>query len=254
MSSFYHNNALFSIRKIIIFAVFTCVYVIAYKDVNLVITFLFALLLLKMDFKEFLKKYSIASIVMYVATIILYLIGILKDNALIRYTENGISYRHSLGFTSPNSVFLFFLPIVLSQYILFKNKNKFFFVFGGISIVLYGLSLSRTGMYCIVLLFIIDKILRKINLEFIKKIMPIFPLILFISSVLIAIYFGESKHNEFSILLSNRPYLWKQIITNCDIFTLFGSKTQLDVLLDNFYLAIVYRLGLFSVITYYYIY
>ncbi len=237
------------IVKAFIFCILSIISVLIYKDVNLLITFVLALNLLNCDIREFIKKFMISSSIMYITTIFLYFLGILKDNYLIRIATNGYILRHSLGFTHPNSVFMFYIPIVLCAYLLDNNKKRFYLIFMIFSLILYKLSLSRTGIYCIVFLLILDFFKDKFNY---KKIIGWLPLLFFGASYFVAIKFGISKNNNINILLSNRPYLWNRIIQNVNMFTLFGSNALSDLYLDNFYLAMVYRCGMYLTILYYF--
>lgn len=237
------------IFKSFIFLILSIISVIVYKDVNLLITFVLAISLIKCDIKKFLKIFLVSSIIMFCFTIFLYFLGVLEDNFLLRMTSNGYVIRHSLGFTHPNSIFLFFIPIVLCAYLLFNNKKIFYLLFLVLSLVLYSLSLSRTGFYCIILLFILDSFKDKINY---KKFICWLPFIFFMASYYFAIKYGISKSNSVNIFFSNRLYLWNKIIQNASMFTLFGSNVLLDLYLDNFYLAMVYRCGLYFVFLYYY--
>lgn len=242
-----NNNILL---KIFIFFILSTISVLIYKDVNLLITYVLALTLINCDIKEFLKKFMISSSIMYIITLFLFFTGILNDNYLIRITTNGYLIRHSLGFTHPNSIFMYYIPIVLCAYIINNNKIKFYSIFSILSLILYKLSLSRTGIYCIIILFILDIFKGKLNY---KKIISWLPLLFFCASYLLAIKIGISKNNDINILLSNRPYLWNKIIENGNIFTLFGSNVSNELYLDNFYLAIIYRCGLFLSLLYYFI-
>jgi hypothetical protein len=238
------------IIKSVVFLVFSIISTIIYKDVNFLITFVLALTLINCDVKDFVKKFMISSSIMYIMTILLYFLGVLNDNYLIRTTSNGYIIRHSLGFTHPNSIFMFYIPIVLCAYLLENNKKKFYVIFTILSLVLYKLSLSRTGIYCIILLFILDIFKKKINY---KKIISWLPLMFFAASYFIAIKYGNSKSDAINVLFSNRPYLWNRIIENANMFTVFGSNVLSDLYLDNFYLAMVYRCGLYSTLLYYFI-
>lgn len=238
------------IVKMFIFLLFSAISVVIYKDANLLITFILALILMDCDIKDFIRKFMISSSIMYVITICLYFFGILNDNSLIRTTSDSYIIRHSLGFTHPNSVFMFYIPIVLSAYLLKNNRKKFYIFFSLLSLILYKLSLSRTGIYCIIILFALDIFKEKINY---KKMIGWLPLIFFGISYLVAIKFGVSKMDGVNVLLSSRPYLWNQIIESSNMFTIFGSNALADLHLDNFYLAMVYRCGLYLTLLYYFI-
>ena len=142
------------IKTFVIF-IFSAISVIVYKDVNLLITFILALTLINCDFKDFLKKFMVSSLIMYITTITLYFVGILPDNYLIRVTSNGEIIRHSLGFSHPNSIFMYYIPIVLCAYLLDDKKKRFYIIFSILSLILYLLSLSRSGIICIIILFVL---------------------------------------------------------------------------------------------------
>lgn len=235
------------IKTFVIF-IFSAISVIVYKDVNLLITFILALTLINCDFKDFLKKFMVSSLIMYITTITLYFVGILPDNYLIRVTSNGEIIRHSLGFSHPNSIFMYYIPIVLCAYLLDDKKKRFYIIFSILSLILYLLSLSRSGIICIIILFVLDLFKNKINY---KKIICWLPLLFFGASYFLAIKYGGTKDNVINVLLSNRPYLWNKIIESVDMFTFFGSDMLNEVYLDNFYLAMMYRCGLYLMFLYY---
>lgn len=233
-----------------IFSIIGLIFTITYNDANFLIYLLFAISINNMGIKKFLKIFFISSLVLYCMIIVLSKIDILPEKLMIRNTEDGVNIRHSLGFSHPNSVFLFALPIILSSYCLFKNDIKYYVVVLAICIGLYILSDSRSGFYSIIILIVGSFFIKKVK---IKKMLYIMPFILTIISYLIAIQYGNGN-NKIDTFLSYRPSYWKIIIDNCNPFTVFGDATYTEIYLDNFYLSQIYRYGIISLVTYIYFY
>lgn len=237
-------------KKLIVIFAFILIYVFIYKDVNLLISFILALSYPKGDEKKFLKVFFISSIIMYLSTIVMAKFGIISSKSMIRNTAEGIKYRYSLGFSHPNEVFLYFLPIAISMLCIIKNKKKGLLITFIISTILYGICQSRTGYISLCSVYILY-LLKEKQIIKIAKIMPI---ILVILSFVLAKYYGNTLTNIVSSTLSGRPYFWNVIISNSSPFTLFGINKLEDVFLDSFYLSIIYRLGIFGFFIYTFIY
>lgn len=237
-------------HRIILFFVLTIIYVFVYKDVNLLISFIFALSYPKGNEKNFLKVFLISSTVLYFATILLSVLGILSNKTMIRITTNGIRNRYALGFTHPNEVFLYFLPIALSLLCIIKKKKKGLIIILITSSILYLLCQSRTGFFSLSFMYI----LYILDEKQLIKLSRIIPILLLIFSFLFAYYYGNDMNNNLNSLLSGRPYFWNIIVKNSSPFTIFGINKLEDVYLDSFYLSIIYRLGIFGTFIYTYIY
>lgn len=243
-------------KSIIFFLIISLFFIITQMDVNFYLSVIFTCVIFKKDDKSFIKVFLITSICLFLSTILLNSIGILESNNLVRYKEDEMIIRYSLGFEHPNSVFLYFLPIALCSYYIFYNKKIYYVILIIVSSILYGLSDCRTGYICILLiplfhLFISNKLLNKNIFKFIiKNSILIFTFI----TIIISIKYGYDQLNTVSSLLSGRPYYLNYYIENKKIFTLFGGNFIEDYVIDNFYLYMLVQLGLFGIYVFYKIY
>lgn len=241
-------------NKIIIFFIISLYFIIVHRDVNFFISFLLAIVCIRRKNKEFVKVFFISSIILYLSTIILSKVGILHSKEMIRIVNGVTNKRSSLGFTHPNEVFLYFMPIALSGYYLYSNKKFFYIILLCTSTALYKVSYSRTGyivIFIIIFLNLIKKILNKYKFE---KILPYIMVILTITSIIIAILYGENFDNNISNMLSGRPYYWKYYIDNGHMFSIVGKNISPDYFLDNFFLFLLVELGIIGYLIYLVIY
>lgn len=208
--------------------------------------------------KKFLKYFFISSIILFTLTILMSMIGILPENNSIRRVEGETLVRANLGFTGMNTVFLCFLPIALSFFILYEKKiekKKLFIIIITflISYALYKATLCRTGFYCSLIMLLLFFFVDKINNS---KIVNIFVkysyIILLIIAIGIAIIYGDTYESSVNMLLSGRPYYWNYYISNYQL-----SLTGVDILntmpLDNAYLTYLYDYGIICFILFAYI-
>lgn len=238
--------------KILIFLIISMYFVIMQQDVNFLISLIFSIIIMKKNNHDFIKIFFISSIILYIVTIILYLLNILPDANMIRYVDGVIQRRYSLGFSHPNEVFLFYLPIVLSGYYLFHHKKLYYIIIILISFILYKLSLCRTGFYTVIIFLILVKIypqktIKKSKSYLLKNIFLIFT----VFSILIAYLYGNDLTNNISRLLSGRPFYWNYYITHNKMFTIFGNNKTEGYYLDNFYIYLLVQLGIIGTYIYY---
>ncbi len=241
--------------KIIILLSISAYMVILYQDVNFLISLIMAVICIRKDNKNYVKKFLIFSILLYSMTIVLYYIGILESKNLIRLTEDGIVTRYSLGFNHPNEVFLFFIPIALAGYYLYSEKKSFYIIIFIVATILYKLSYSRTG-YIVVLFILLIHILYKMkNVKIgINKVLPYMFFIFTIISIGVAIIYGNNNSNYISTALSGRPYYWNYYIENGSILSLLGGNSVNGWNLDNLYIYLLVELGIIGYIVYSLIY
>lgn len=190
--------------------------------------------------QKFLKNFVISSSIMFIITIILFVLGILPDNTLQRWNGNTTIVRSSLGFFHANSPFLYFIPIVLAYYILKKDNLKkfpFLLIVDIISVIIYHFTICRTGLIVIIginLCVLFEKYLIK------NKIMNFTTkhgyLIFLMISVIIALKYGLDFVSPINNLLSMRPYYYYLAITQYG-FHLFGAGVQDLIIIDNVYLT-----------------
>lgn len=240
--------------KIIVFFAISIYFIVVYKDVNFFISFLLALICIRKENREFIKIFFISSIILYLFTIILNTLGILESKNMIRITEGVISYRKSLGFTHPNEVFLYFMPIALAGYYLYGNKKIYYLVLIISSTILYKLSYCRTGYVTIISLIFIN-LIKNILIRFrLKDILPYLMLLFTVVSILLAIYYGYSLDNTISQMLSGRPYYWNYYIEKGSLLSIIGKNEIVGYYLDSFYIFLLVELGIIGYLIYYMIY
>lgn len=242
------------IKQIIILGAISIMFVVFYQDVNFLISYVFSLMCLKKSEKSFVKAFFYSSLILYLSVIIMYLLGILEPNNMIRYVNGIVVTRFSLGFPHPNNVFLFLLPIVMSGYYLW-SKNKIFYVVSFIIIwILYKLSLCRTGFYILIILLIMGLFKHIFEKQWFIKSVKFMMIIFAILSIYIASKFGNNIVNNVSSLFSGRPYYWKYFLDNNLLFTFWGENAKLGKYIDNFYIFLLAEYGIIGFTTYTYIY
>lgn len=241
--------------KIVIFGFIALFFVVFYADANFFISFILALLIYNKNNDGFVKIFFWCSVISYTLTIAMYYLGILESNNLIRNDSlNNVNIRYSLGFNHPNEVFLYFLPIALSGYLIYGEKRFYFITLIISSTALYKMSLCRTGyaiIYLLVILHIARKFLKK---NIIKRMLPFCFIIFTIISIYIAITYGDSTSNAVSTFFSGRPFYWNKYIKNGTIISMFGKNRISGYNLDNFYIYILVELGMIGYFIYGYIY
>ncbi len=248
---YYKKFTISEFKKIAMFLIISMYFVVLYKDVNFLMSFLLATICIRRDNKGFIKAFFISSAILYLFTIILSKIGVVPSNNMTRIVDGVVFKRESLGFTHPNEVFLYFLPIVLCGYYLFGHKLGYYIVLILVSTMLYKLSYSRTGYIIILLVVFLNLIKNSMKL---KIIMPYIMLILTAISIFIAVLYGQNLQNSVSELLSGRPYLWNYYIVNGYMFSILGKGINSQYIMDNFYLFLFIELGLIGYLIYFIIY
>lgn len=247
-------------KKMLLLGIGGVIITVMTSSIDYAIAFLFAIVfsISKDGDKKFVKCFFISSIILFILTILMSVMGILPENNSIRRVEGETLIRANLGFTGMNTVFLCFLPIVLSFFILYEKKfekQKLLIVIITflISYVLYKATLCRTGFYCslimLLLFFFVDKIHNsKIVTVFVKYSY----IILLVISIGIAIIYGNTYENSVNMILTGRPYYWNYYISNYQL-----SLTGIDILntmpLDNAYLTYLYDYGIICFILFAYI-
>lgn len=225
---------------------------------NLFIYVVASLAFVDESYDKIIKYFLIFSILSFVITIISGQLGIVETVTAGRFIDNETVYRNSLGFGNVNTPFIYFMGIVFGLYYFFRKKPwKLFLIYIITTIIavwMFNETDCRTGMYIYVLFIFISLIYNeKIN----KKIKPIIPhlfLIFTIFSVLLAVFFGSTVHNDVNELLSNRPYFSNYYLENHLYFNLFGHDVVGIYVLDNFYLSLLVKTGIISYLVYFYLF
>lgn len=249
------------IIKIIILFLFGCAAYYKTTMIDIFVATIFAMLYArdKDGIKDFIKIFTYTSIILYVITIILFLLGFLGNVASQRYVNEYLVERNSLGFMHVNAPFLHFVPIALGLIYINREKSatyKFItiIVLDVISIVLYNYTLSRTGAIIILLLNII-MIFQKYILND-KAIKYIFKYAFITLGIFLTFYIAYQFGNDFTEgsfnkTLSFRPMLALDAIKTYPIKP-FGNAFGERLILDSLYLRVLLGAGYISYIFYTY--
>lgn len=221
---------------------------VLYRDVNILLPFIVSLLFLTDNnpVYKIVKYYLISLSIAFFGTVLCGYLGILESAKLSRVVGNIYIQRNSLGFSHPNTAFLYFFYIILGYYYISKNTKLFFIVTIISSFIVYKMTLCRTGFICIIIFLLSVLILSKLKkMRIIRYLFPI----LFIFTLILAYKFGD--YNSFlNQLSSNRLYLWKYYISNHLVFNISGNKLVPSYIIDNLYLNIILSFGIVGLILY----
>lgn len=169
--------------------------------------------------------------------------------------------RQTFGFGNPNSTFLFILPLY-AGYIYFRfDKYNIYdrLILLVTTLFIYNRTMSRTGVITIIGILLIVEFLRAIDFskyKFMARLFKLSPLILLIISLIISIPFANNA--LLNSVLASRPRYWnKYIVTQGNLFTLFGNSYPPDMKtanpLDSSYIYMLAILGVVSLVVFTYI-
>jgi hypothetical protein len=228
-----------------------------------IVPMLFALTAIGKDLKTLLKYYLLWAIFILVSIILLQGFGIIATGDMIQYTDEGAPViAKSLGFNNPNGVFTYLFSILVTGYVLlYKSPKKILFTATALAsvIVIYNVTLSRTGLICCLLLILFAHLGKSVPWKKLKNSLPVLFIILTLGSVYLAIQHGQMG-DTVNDLLSNRPYWWNMRIEDGALFNLLGnadsfitnhSLGQDRAPFDSFFLRIWFRSGLLILILYF---
>jgi len=203
--------------------------------------------------KEFIKYFVIVSSILFSLTIIFSLFGIINSTISQRVVNGAIILRKSLGFSHANSAFIYFMPIVLGiMYIKGEKLNKplFIFIIDVISVILYAVTQSRTGLLLIIILnFLLFFDFIIIRSKIFKITTKYNYIILLLFSLYLGTKIGLIFENPINTLLSYRPFYYNQAISFYG-FHIFGSTSNGNIVLDNLYLTYLLIYGIIPYIFY----
>lgn len=243
--------------KITLLFIVGCFSTIVIDEVNIIITILASIYFLKTDDKIITKYFLLSLSSWYILVIILYSLGILDSNNLIRITQDENIIRNSLGFSHVNQTFLYFLPILFSSYILYfdNNKKKFNILFLILSTILFIITNSRTGFFSVLIFILV------ININTIKKrrksrceIISFIYLLLTILSIYFVKEYGSNGSNYINSLLSLRPYYLYYYLNNNSLISLVGGAFITNIPMDNVYIYLLLEKGIIIYLFYLFIY
>lgn len=252
-----------NITELSILAISCLLYVMTREGSILVLTLL-AISIRYIDDDYVVKSYVLLTIFFVFACILL---GNLRHDIAqvpqVHYRFAGGKYipRETFGFTNPNSVFLFLLPVFAGYiYLRYENYNMIDRILLFVTTYfIYNKTMSRTGFLTIIVALIFVDVVR--NLDFkkyskIAKSIKFIPIVFLIISVAIGTILSNVK--LFSKLLASRPIHWNVYLAKeGSLFTLFGNKYS-DIVkashpLDSSYIYIVAMLGIVSLIFFMYL-
>lgn len=246
------------IKKILIIFIFFLITYYAVGTIDIIVSLLYALLFYdeKNGDREFIKIFVLSSATLFFITLLLYCTGSLNSTSSQRLVNNSIEIRNSLGFTHVNSVFMYFMPIILGIYYLidiknFKTKFVYLLVVDTISAILYSFTLCRTGIILIIFLNILMIFEKFICTKKIVKLLIKYKYIFFtILTLCVCFAFGSDYTNPINKLFSFRlSYISEAFQTYGIKLIGFGEK---KVLIDNGYITILLSYGLLPFIFYFY--
>ena len=249
------------IIKVIILFLFGCVTYYNSTMIDIFVATIFAMLYArdKDGIKDFIKIFTYTSIILYVITIILFLLGFLGNVASQRYVNEYLVERNSLGFMHVNAPFLHFVPIALGLIYINREKSatyKFItiIVLDIISIVIYNYTLSRTGAIIIIILNMI-MIFQKYILDN-KVTKYIFKYAFITLGIFLTFYIAYKFGNDFTDkslnrVLSFRPMLALDAIKTYPVKP-FGNAFGERLILDSLYLRVLLGAGYISYMFYTY--
>lgn len=229
--------------------------IIKVGSVNYIFPILIAMVYYNKDKKEksileLLKNFYLCLCIGVSAVILLNLLGFLPSYNLIRYVDNGIKIRYSMGFSHPNFLGIYSTFIILNYFALKKPnfKNIVFTVF--ITFVVYQICGSRTSVICN-LLFVFMLLLKQVKVfkSIYTKSYPHLFVILTGFTIFSTTIYSVYKLNVIDKIFSGRLSIYHEIINEYNLLKLpFGSPVYENIILDNYYLAIFLYFGVFGYI------
>lgn len=247
------------IIKMFLLFISAFLFLIISRKPTLSISILFLISSKGINIKKYFKVFFLASIIPFVLVVILSLLNILPNVAITmsRMSAEGIVQitRYSLGYYHPNVTYMYFF-IIISLYILIRNNSLrrieyILIIF--ISIVLYLITLSRSGLICTLLLLIMLIFYKKF-FEFctlFKSFISFIPLIIG-GSVLLLSYLYTENNIIISIInkiFSGRLFYNKMFLaefgipiigTNVNAFIASGNY------LDSSYIILLMNYGIIT--------
>lgn len=252
-----------NIRELIIFFISLLLYIFTKEGSILVIA------LLSISISDIEDEYVVKNYMLFTAmfVIVCMVIGnIMTDISKIpemhyRLIEGKYVARETFGFSNPNSVFVFLLP-VFAGYIFFRfdNYNKWDrIILIGTAFYIYKITISRTGFLTIILALVFIEVIKFIDFNKypkIKETIKLMPIIF----LLISIFIGTVCRNVsfLNSALASRPIHWSSyLVEEGNLLTLFGNRfsSEMKLLhpLDSSYVYIISILGLISLVFFMYL-
>lgn len=236
----------------ILLGLLSAVSVVLLRSVNLVFPLMIAMTFYNETYKKICKTFFWALLIGFGITIVLNTINVLPDHNLSRLINGRSWIRYGLGFMNPAFVMLYYVFIVLAGYCAFGYTKKFAILSNFGTIILYGLSLSRTALLCLVILNVIVLVESKLKIieKILRSLVPYIYGLLVILLVGVTILSTHMKIGPLNYLLSGRLEFNQEFYNRGYFNTLFGVREILDLPLDNYYLYPLVKLGIVGCIIY----
>jgi len=194
----------------------------------------------------FLAYVGLFAITYYLSSSGLIDTGIYQQN--VWRVAAGWETRYNLGFDGPNRMMFIWVCIMVSCQLLFGAKNLIRdLIFMGISVYLYSISISHSGIIVSVVTLIMPYILgvcmKKLGADYIKKILHwslIFVLVLTMAAVVV-----DLSNTALGIVLNGRTGGLYRLVSHGYYPSLFGTDIPENYKgLDNSYFYAAYVLGI----------
>ncbi|WP_300282800.1 polysaccharide polymerase [Peptacetobacter sp.] len=252
-----------NITELAIFLVACGLYVFT-KEGAILVLILVAISIRDIDDEYIVKNYLIMNILFIIAFVIIgnVLPDIIKISEQHYRIQNGIStVRGGFGLHNPNLMFFYSISVYAAYIFLRFDKYNMVdrLILLGITVFIYKVTLSRTGLLTMIAGLIFVDLLKYIDLKKYTKLsflMKIMPIILLVSSVAIGTVF--SKNLLLNSVLASRPKYWNMYLTQEGNFlSLFGNSYSMEIKqanpLDNSYVYLTVMLGIVSVVFFMYL-
>lgn len=245
---------------IFIFVTLGIVTLIFSKKITILITIIAIVFAKNIPLNRLIEVVFKFKILAFIVTIVLSLLGIIENNKSFRFMENGdVITRYALGFPHANVTYLnFFIIVLLYLYIYYdKVKLRNYVVILFLSMLLYKITDSRTGIISVIISLIIPVVLK--NKKIIKnvitrKIIIFLPIICGGFSVFSGIYYssGNLVLQKINQALTGRIELASKFLSLYKVkpfgqVIVEGSNLNGSYLrIDNGYISLLLAYGIIS--------
>lgn len=244
------------LKDIIIFSILislSLITVYTLTSVNFIFPLMIAMSFYNEDPKKIAKYYFWALTICFIMTLSLNAINVLPDRNLSRLVNGNSMIRYSLGFMNTAFVMLYYIFICLAFYCAYGYSKEFIITSLFFGIALYCLCLSRTGLISLIIFELLVLLLNK-NWKFINKILswivPHLFHILLIFVIIITVLSQMYDMSAFNSFLSGRIDFNLQLYEEGYFYNLFGTRKELGIPLDNYYLYPLVKMGIIGCIFY----
>lgn len=226
------------------------------KDITLVLSFFFCLAIRNTSLRTTLLVVLISRVSSFLLNIVLVLANLREENIFEFYRE-GVIYRRDFGFGHPNLFHYMYASIVVLILVLWFHKIKgiHLILLGGINVLCYNISLSRTGFFNVILalfffVWVRTSGLKKVLYFFARQIQVILLLLTYVFAI--SLYKVPLVHQLDRLLTGRIYYSNLQIQRGISIFGRNFHGT--DILFDNSYSMLLTMYGIFITFLFLYLY